>query len=97
MNAVPTRGVQRKSRRKTRIRRHKKQLRTHSAATQLDENRVLLRKREVMQMTGLSQATIWRYTRRKNFPAPVYLSQNRSAYFADEIQAWLKTMRETRA
>jgi predicted DNA-binding transcriptional regulator AlpA len=92
MNAVPTTGVRRNAQTKTRSRRNKGQSRM-----QPDEKRVLLRKREVMQMTGLSQATIWRYTRRKNFPAPIYLSQNRSAYFADEVEAWLQTMRETRA
>ena len=63
----------------------------------LEIKRVLLRKKEVIALTGLSAVTIWRYTRAGKFPQPVRLSSNRSAFFADEIECWLNEKRLVRA
>lgn len=47
--------------------------------------------------TGLSRSTIWRMTRRGEFPSPVSLSPGRVGYRRDEVEAWLRSREPARA
>ena len=45
---------------------------------------------EVQEMTGgISDTTIWRMRRAKQFPEPVSISPNRKAWRKSEIEAWM--------
>ena len=50
--------------------------------------RKIIDKKEVREATGLSNVTVWRMERNGNFPKRVQLSSNRTAWFADEVEAW---------
>jgi len=45
--------------------------------------------RTVVQKTGLSRATIYRYVRRNLFPPRRRLGPGRIAWLASEVQAWM--------
>lgn len=48
------------------------------------------RKKSVVIITGLSATTLWRLTRRGEFPQPIRLSSGGAVGWLDsEIQAWL--------
>ena len=44
---------------------------------------------QVVEQTGLSRVTIWRYERAENFPKRVQLGPNRIAYRSDEVEDWI--------
>ena len=45
---------------------------------------------EVQEMTGgISDTTIWRMRRAKQFPEPVSISPNRKAWRESDIEAWM--------
>jgi len=50
--------------------------------------RRMLKKKEVIDLTGLSDPTIWRRERAGDFPQRIQLSPNRVGWFEDEIEAW---------
>jgi len=49
----------------------------------------IVRKREVCEMLGVSPATLWRWTRRQDFPAPVKLGPNTVGWLVSEINDWV--------
>ena len=49
----------------------------------------VLRNREVCEMLGVSPATLWRWTRHKNFPAPIQLGPNSVGWIEAEINDWI--------
>ena len=51
---------------------------------------VFLRFPEVMELTGLSKATIYRQMEKGNFPKSVKLSERAVAWARDEIEEWLR-------
>ena len=46
----------------------------------------------VILKTGLSRATIYRYTKRKLFPPPRGIGPNRVGWLAAEVIAWVATL-----
>jgi len=49
----------------------------------------MLRKREVVRLSGLSATSIWRLVRRGDFPKPLQLAPNAIGWRAGEVMAWL--------
>jgi prophage regulatory protein len=47
--------------------------------------------RTVVQKTGLSRASIYRYVRRRLFPPPRRIGPNRIAWLAADVTAWIET------
>ena len=47
------------------------------------------RKKGVVALTNLSATTLWRMTRRGEFPQPVRLSSGAVGWLDSEIRAWL--------
>ena len=47
------------------------------------------RKKAVVALTGLSATTLWRLTRRGEFPKPIRLSAGAIGWLDSEISAWL--------
>lgn len=45
--------------------------------------------RQLLDLTGLSQATIWRMVARGDLPRPIRLSPGRVGWPESEIRAWL--------
>lgn len=59
----------------------------------------LLSKREVVAMVGVSYPTLWSWMRRGDFPRSVRLTDGpcpRVAWFASEVQAWLRSRPRSR-
>src|SRR5262249_53418887 len=56
----------------------------------------LLHEREVLRLTSLSRATLWRQVAAKKFPAPVHPSTRRSAWIASEVQEHLAALASKR-
>lgn len=44
--------------------------------------------KSIEKVTGLSTTTIWRLEKRGKFPQRIQLSDNRTGWFADEVEAW---------
>jgi len=44
---------------------------------------------EVMQICGISRSTVYAYTKRGEFPAPVKTTRRASAWLRDEVLAWV--------
>lgn len=53
--------------------------------------RKVLKKRQIMEITGLSRSTLYREERAGRFPARVLISVKRVGWFQDEIEAWLES------
>lgn len=51
----------------------------------------LLRAHEVRELTGLKRTTIHNLVKSGQFPAPVDVAGNRSAWYAHEVHEWIKT------
>jgi prophage regulatory protein len=49
----------------------------------------VLRRKEVIRLTGLSASTIWRLERRGDFPARLQLGPQAVGWLEDEIHAWI--------
>lgn len=49
----------------------------------------VLNSNEIMEKTGLSKTTIWRLERAGNFPQRINLSNRRTGWPEEEIDAWL--------
>lgn len=50
----------------------------------------LISKKRVMELTSLSDTTIWRMERKGEFPKRKQISRNRVAWVFADIQQWLK-------
>ena len=50
---------------------------------------IIHRKKGVVALTGLSATTLWRLTRRGEFPKPIRLSAGAVGWLDTEIMAWL--------
>lgn len=50
-----------------------------------------LSQRDVIDITGLSRVTIWRYERADHFPKRFELGPNRIGWNSDEVEAWMKS------
>ncbi len=53
-----------------------------------------IRRREVQQLTGLSQTTLWRLEKAGTFPRRRRLSSHAVGWPLSEIEAWLSARRE---
>jgi prophage regulatory protein len=56
---------------------------------QPDSRPELLSRDDVARLTGLSPATVERYRRKGNLPAPIRLGPNRIAWVRSELEAWI--------
>lgn len=59
--------------------------------TQYIEENMLLSKKTVFAMVGLSDTTIWRMERRGEFPRRKQLSKNRVAWIKKDIIDWINS------
>ena len=50
----------------------------------------LMRIREVLQLSGLSRATLYREIKSHTFPAPVKLSSRSVGWLQDDVTQWLQ-------
>ena len=53
-----------------------------------NQDRVLLRLRDICQMVGLSRSTIYKRLAENRFPEPVRLGERTVRWSAEEISAW---------
>jgi prophage regulatory protein len=56
-------------------------------------SRKILRRRQVIEKTGLSRATIQRQEAAGQFPARIQLSENSVGWWSDEIDQYLESRR----
>jgi prophage regulatory protein len=49
----------------------------------------IIRKPELCRNLGISPVTLWRWTRREGFPAPIKLGPNSVGWIEAEINEWL--------
>ncbi len=56
----------------------------------------ILSLRQVIEITGLSPATIWRMRRRGEMPEPIRLSPGRVGWRESDIERWLVARAEIR-
>lgn len=49
----------------------------------------LIRLKEVMAMTGLARATVYKYIKQEMFPASVSLGDRAVAWVESEVQEWI--------
>lgn len=59
--------------------------------TEYIEENMLLSKKTVFAMVGLSDTTIWRMERRGEFPRRKQLSKNRVAWVKKDIVNWINS------
>jgi prophage regulatory protein len=61
---------------------------------------LILRSADVVRLTGLSRATIWRRVKARTFPAPVKLGgshpQSAAGWTREEVLAWVDGLRRER-
>ena len=57
----------------------------------MHESTRLIRMPEVEHLTGFKRSNIYRLTRLGEFPKPVKLGPNASAYVASEVEAFIKS------
>ncbi len=51
----------------------------------------ILRTRQVIEATGLSRSSLWRYERDSRFPRRLRLGPNAVGWLESEIEEWLKS------
>jgi prophage regulatory protein len=51
----------------------------------------IIRKPELLQITGVSSATVYRWIGEKSFPAPVRLGPNSTGWRESEVEEWLES------
>ncbi|MEZ9871807.1 AlpA family phage regulatory protein [Vibrio toranzoniae] len=56
----------------------------------------LLRLKEVIQVTGISRSSLYKYLNEGQFPHPISLGARSVAWIDHEIQAWITTKMEQR-
>ena len=52
----------------------------------------ILRLPELLRLTGLSSATLYRWIADRRFPAPVKLGPNSVGWRASAVQAWIESL-----
>lgn len=50
----------------------------------------ILRKKEVREITGLSDTTLWRLGKNSGFPRPLRLGSGSIGWLAEEIEKWIE-------
>jgi prophage regulatory protein len=58
-------------------------------ALNMEKMMKILRTPEVIELTGLSRATIWRLERKGKFPARLHLGENAIGWLDDEVMDWM--------
>lgn len=58
---------------------------------ELDDIDIFLRKSEVRKITGLSDTSIWRLERKKQFPQRRRISYSSVGWLRSEILAWIES------
>jgi prophage regulatory protein len=53
---------------------------------------IFLRAPQVLAMVPISNATLWRRVKSKTFPQPVKLGPKITAWRADEVEAWARSI-----
>jgi predicted DNA-binding transcriptional regulator AlpA len=48
-----------------------------------------IRRRKTAEMIGISQATLWRWTRSGHFPKPIQLGPNTVGWLEADIESWI--------
>ncbi len=51
---------------------------------------MLINIKDVMQMVGIKQSTIYKYMKTKGFPKPIKLSQKCSRWKKEEVEKWIQ-------
>lgn len=51
----------------------------------------ILRLPEVLRRTGLSRTSVWRLTKKGDFPTPVRLGERCVGWLRGELDAWLES------
>jgi prophage regulatory protein len=51
----------------------------------------VLSQQQVIDLTGLSRVSIWRYERANLFPNRIKLGPNRVGWRSDEVEAWIES------
>lgn len=54
----------------------------------------IMRLPEVLTATGVSPATIWRWVKAGNFPAPVKLGPNATGWRATDVESWIESRKQ---
>lgn len=49
---------------------------------------VMISKKQVIERTGLSSATLWRRVKARDFPRPRQLTPNRVGWLESEVEEW---------
>jgi prophage regulatory protein len=57
----------------------------------------IIRRPELLRLTGLSAATVFRLIRERRFPAPVALSKSAKGWFASAVRAWQESLKPSEA
>lgn len=56
----------------------------------------IVRKPEVVNIAGVSSATLWRWERDGKFPKRISLGPNTAGWLESEINQWLKNLAQSR-
>lgn len=56
---------------------------------------MLLRRREVLYLTSLSQSTLYRLIKESRFPRPVRISPRCVAWKSEEVEDWIDRLERT--
>ena len=51
----------------------------------------LLRPAQVASLIGVNRTTLWRWTKKGSFPAPVQLGRNAVGFRQAEVAAWIES------
>ena len=57
----------------------------------------ILRYRDVVRLTGLSKATVYREIKASRFPAPLQISPRAVGWRRDEIERWIKSRKRAKS
>ncbi|OIN83813.1 helix-turn-helix transcriptional regulator [Francisella sp. TX07-6608] len=60
-----------------------------------DLNRKIMRIKEVVEVTGVSRSTIYRWVDKGIFPKYVKLSPTSTGWYAEDINNWLESLRNS--
>ncbi|PHQ84767.1 MAG: hypothetical protein COB65_04785 [Thalassobium sp.] len=55
----------------------------------------LIRRKEVMHLTGMAKSTMYRYIAEGRFPRPVSLGEHAVAWRLSDVEKWMTTLSET--
>jgi prophage regulatory protein len=61
----------------------------------MERNRII-RKKEVLDLVGLSDVSVWRWERAGKFPKRIQLGGNSVGWLESEIQAWIQNRANNR-